>query len=40
MILSGHVQMWELDHKEIWAPKNSCFQAAVLEKTLESPLDS
>ena len=23
---SSHVQMWELDHKEIWAPKNWCFQ--------------
>ena len=32
--------MWELDHKESWAPKNSCFWTVVLEKTLESPLDS
>ena len=32
--------MWELDHKEHWAPKNWCFQTVVLEKTLESPLDS
>ena len=31
--------MWELDHKESWAPKNWCFWAVVLEKTLESPLD-
>ena len=31
--------MWELDHKESWAPKNWCFWTAVLEKTLESPLD-
>ena len=31
--------MWELDHKESWAPKNGCFQTVVLEKTLESPLD-
>ena len=31
--------MWELDHKESWAPKNWCFQTVVLEKTLESPLD-
>ena len=30
----------ELDHKEIWAPKNWCFWTVVLEKTLESPLDS
>ena len=33
------VWMWELDHKESWAPKNCCFQIVVLEKTLESPLD-
>ena len=32
--------MWELDHKEGWEPKNGCFQIVVLEKTLESPLDS
>ena len=31
--------MWELDYKESWAPKNWCFFTAVLEKTLESPLD-
>ena len=31
--------MWELDYKEIWALKNWCFWTAVLEKTLESPLD-
>ena len=31
--------MWELDHEESWAPKNWCFWALVLEKTLESPLD-
>ena len=30
--------MWELDHKEGWVPKNWCFPAVVLEKTLESPL--
>ena len=33
------VRMWELDHKEGWTPKNWCFQAVMLEKTLESPLD-
>ena len=33
------VLMWELDHKEGWAPHNWCFQTVVLEKTLESPLD-
>ena len=32
--------MWELDHKEGWALKTWCFQTVVLEKTLESPLDS
>ena len=32
--------MWELDHKEGWALKNWCFWTIVLEKTLESPLDS
>ena len=32
--------MWELYYKERWAPKNSCFRTVVLEKTLESPLDS
>ena len=32
--------MWELDGKESWAPKNWCFWTVVLEKTLESPLNS
>ena len=32
--------LWELDHKEGWILKNWCFQFVVLEKTLESPLDS
>ena len=32
--------MWELDHEEGWASKNWCFWIVVLEKTLESPLDS
>ena len=36
---SGHVWMWELDHKEGWASKNWCFWTVVLDKTLESPLD-
>ena len=36
---SGHVQLWELDHKDRM-PKNRCFQTAVLEKTPQSPLDS
>ena len=37
---NSHVQMWELDHKEDWVPKNYWFLTVVLEKTLESPLDS
>ena len=37
---SCHVQMWELDHKEGWMLKNWWFWIVVLEKTLESPLDS
>ena len=37
---SSHVWMWELDHKEGWTLKNWCLQTVVLEKTLESPLDS
>ena len=37
---SGHVWMWELDCEESWVPKNWCFWRVVLEKTLESPLDS
>ena len=36
---SSHVWMWELDHKEDWAPENWRFWTVVLEKTLESPLD-
>ena len=36
---SSHVWMWELDHKEGWAPRSWCFRTLVLEKTLESPLD-
>ena len=35
-----HVLLWELDHKEGWVPKNWCFWPVVLEKSLESPLDS
>ena len=37
---SSHIWMWELDHKEGWAPKNWCFWTVVLEKTLECSLDS
>ena len=32
--------MWDLDYKESWVLKNWCFWTVVLEKTLESPLDS
>ena len=35
-----HVWTWELDSKESWVLKNWCFWTVVLEKTLESPLDS
>ena len=36
----SHVWIWELDYKERWTLKNWCFWSVVLEKTLESPLDS
>ena len=36
---SSHVWMWELDYKESWVPKNWCFWAVMLGKTLETPLD-
>ena len=36
---SSHLQLWDLDLKESWAPKNWCFQIVVLDKTLKSPLD-
>ena len=36
---SIHVQMWELDCKEGWVPKNWYFWIVVSEKTFESPLD-
>ena len=32
--------MWELDHEEGWILKNWCLWTVLLEKTLESPLDS
>ena len=37
---SSYVWMWELNHNEGLAPKNWCFWTVVLEKTLQSPLDS
>ena len=36
---SSHVQIWELDYKQGWVPKNWCFQTMVLVKTLETPYD-
>ena len=36
---SSHVQMWELDQKKSWVPRNWCFWTVMLEKILESPLD-
>ena len=39
-ISSSHVWTWKLDYKESWAPKNRCFWTVVLEKILESHLDS
>ena len=36
----SRVWMWELDHEEGWAPKKWCFCTVVLEKTIESHLDS
>ena len=37
---SNHVWMWELDYKESWVSKKWGFWTVMLEKTLESPLDS
>ena len=36
---SSNVQVWHLDYKESWVPKNWCFWTVELDKTLESPLD-
>ena len=36
---SSHIWMWELDHKEGWAPKNWWFEIVALEETFESPLN-
>ena len=33
----SHAQVWELDHKEGWVPKNWYFWTVVLEKTLRVP---
>ena len=37
---NNHVRMWESDHKEAWMPKSWYFWIVVLEKTIESPMDS
>ena len=37
---SSHVRIWEMEHKEGWVVKNWFLWTMVLEKTLESPLDS
>ena len=37
---SSQVRMWELDYIEGWVLKNWSFWIVVLEKTVESPLDS
>ena len=36
-IFLHHIWVWELDHEEVWAPKNWC---VVLEKALENLLDN
>ena len=36
---SSHVWMYNLNYKEIWAPKNWWFLNVMLEKSLKSPLD-
>ena len=37
---NGHIQLWELNHKEGRMPKYWCLRTVVLEKSHESPLDS
>ena len=39
MVFQESCMVWELDHKEGWAPKNCSFRTVVLGKTLESLLD-
>ena len=34
---SGHVQIWELDYKESWAPKNWCFELWCWRRLLRVP---
>ena len=37
---SSQVWMWQMDLKEVWAPRNWRFWTVMLEKTFESTLDS
>ena len=37
---SSHVWMWELDFEKGWMLKKWCLWTVMMEKTLESPLDS
>ena len=37
---SSHVWMWELDHKESWAPKNWCFELWCWRRLLRVPWTS
>ena len=37
---SGHIWLWELEHKESWVLNNLCPLTVVLEKTFKSPMDS
>ena len=37
---TSHGWIWELDYKESWVLKNWCFSTVVLEKILDSALDS
>ena len=37
---SSHVWMWELDSKKSWVLKNWCVWIVMLDKTLDSPLNS
>ena len=37
---SSHIWILELNYKESWVLKNWCFWTVILEKTLDSPLDS
>ena len=39
-LLSGHVWLWELDHKEGRTPRNWCLWTVMLEKISENPLDT